>query len=145
MATPFSTIYERALFLFKGYDILKLDYDDAIENVLHNYLLMAQGDFQNICRKDLSDRDDDNQCYGADLDDVEIGILAMGIRWHYVSYLSANDELFKNVLSTKDATFYSPANIQREITTMKEFLYTEYRHKMLEYSYYAGNISTLRA
>lgn len=145
MATPFDKIYERALFKFKGYDILKLTDEESMEHALYNYMLMAQADFQNICRKDLSDRDDANGCYNADLDDIEIEILALGIRWHYISFLSANDELYKNVLSTKDATFYSPANILREIATEKELFWDEYRKRTIDYSYYAGNISNLKA
>ena len=149
MATPFSTIYDRALFKFKGYELFKINQDVTepkdVYEVLYVHLQSAQADFESLCKSDLSDIDLETQQYNVDLSNKEIEILALGIRYHYFSYLSANDELFRNSLSTKDYSLYSPANLLKEITATKEQYYREYNHKMIDYTYRFNDIATLKA
>lgn len=149
MATPFTTIYERALFKMKGHELFKLSEENTskedIYSVLHMHLLSAQADFESLCETDLNDIDSEMGQYNNDLTNKEIEILALGVRYHYFSYLASNDELFRNSLSTKDYSLYSPANLLKEISSTKEQYYQEYNHKMIDYTYRLDNIATLKA
>lgn len=149
MATSFSTIYQRALFKLKPYDIFNIDKEETKEEdvyeILHMYLLSAQADFEHLCETDLTKINLENTQYEEDLSNIEIEILALGIRYHYVDYLSANEELFRNSLSTKDYSMYSPANLLKEIMSAKDQYYQEYKRKIIEYTYTFNDIATLKA
>lgn len=149
MATPFSEIYERALFKMKGHELFKLQNETAskedIYAVLYMYLVSAQADFEDLCETDLTDINIENNQYNNDLSNKEIEILALGIRYHYFSYLASNDELFRNSLSAKDYSLYSPANLLKEVNSAKEQYYQEYNHKMIDYTYRFDSIATLKA
>lgn len=144
MATPFSEIYERAVLKFSDYDFLKLSESER-EYILEKYLMSAQADFEKMCRIDLSQIDTDYKEYKVDLDNEVIEILALGIAYYWVSSKVLDSTNLSNSLSVKDYSFFSPANLLREMTEFRNSLYKEYRRKMIEYTYYAGNIASLKA
>ena len=138
MATPFSEIYERAILKFSDYEFLKLPESEK-------YLMGARADFEKMCRIDLSQIDAVRKEFKLDLDNEVIEILALGIAYQWVSSKVLDSSNLSNSLSLKDYSFFSPANLLREMTEFRNSIYKEYRRKMIEYSYYAGNISTLKA
>lgn len=144
MATPFSEIYERAILKFSDYEFLKLPESER-EYILEKYLMGARADFEKMCRIDLSQIDTIRKEFKLDLDNEVIEILALGIAYQWVSSKVLDSSNLSNSLSLKDYSFFSPANLLREMTEFRNSIYKEYRRKMIEYSYYAGNISTLKA
>lgn len=144
MATPFSEIYERAILKFSDYEFLKLPESER-EYILEKYLMGARADFEKMCRIDLSQIDAVRKEFKLDLDNEVIEILALGIAYQWVSSKVLDSSNLSNSLSLKDYSFFSPANLLREMTEFRNSIYKEYRRKMIEYSYYAGNISTLKA
>lgn len=144
MATPFSEIYERAILKFSDYEFLKLPESER-EYILEKYLMGARADFEKMCRIDLSQIDTVRKEFKLDLDNEVIEILALGIAYQWVSSKVLDSSNLSNSLSLKDYSFFSPANLLREMTEFRNSIYKEYRRKMIEYSYYAGNISTLKA
>lgn len=84
MSTPFSDIIDRALVVIRDYglDALYENDDDAFDGVMQSYLIKGAPRFIE-CNKDLS-YDMDSQCFNADLNDVEIDILAdyVVISWY---------------------------------------------------------------
>lgn len=144
MATPFSEIYERAILKFSDYEFLKLPESER-EYILEKYLMGARADFEKMCRIDLSQIDAIRKEFKLDLDNEVIEILALGIAYQWVSSKVLDSSNLSNSLSLKDYSFFSPANLLREMTEFRNSIYKEYRRKMIEYSYYAGNISTLKA
>lgn len=144
MATPFSEIYERAILKFSDYEFLKLPESER-EYILEKYLMGARADFEKMCRIDLSQIDAVRKEFKFDLDNEVIEILALGIAYQWVSSKVLDSSNLSNSLSLKDYSFFSPANLLREMTEFRNSIYKEYRRKMIEYSYYAGNISTLKA
>ena len=144
MSTPFSDIYNRAMFKFSDYEFLKLTDVDK-EYILESFLKSAQSDFEKKCRVDLSLVNDEDKEYELDLDNECIEILASGVAYYWASSKLLDSDILRNKLSTKDYSYFSPANLLRELTAFKESLYKEFRNKMTEYTYYSGDISTLKA
>lgn len=144
MATPYDTIYDRAMFRFRDYDLLAIDPLQRNE-ILQRYLRAAEADFGEVCRYDLEDRDDDAGEYTEDLDNETIEVLACGVAYYWMSAHAMNSELFHNKLSTKDYTSFSPANLLREINVMRESLGKEFNRQIVKYSYTGSDIADRKA
>ena len=142
MATPFRDIYARAVFRFADYDFLKQDIQMR-EDVLEKYLFSAKTDFYRICNVDLKDCDMLLKQFNKDLDDEVIEILALGISFYWISYKSLNSELLKNVLNSRDYYYYSPANLLKEVQTLRDTLRDEFNGRMRKYSFNNNTLSNL--
>ena len=143
MATPFTDIYARAIFRFADYEFLKQDIETR-EGILEKYLISAKTDFQRICKIDLGSYDMELGQFNETLDDEVIEILSLGIAFYWLSFKSLNSELLKNVLNSKDYYYYSPANLLKEIQTLRKTLRDEFNRKMRKYSYNDTDISNLK-
>lgn len=144
MATPFEEIYARASFRFTDFDMLLLDFNQRFE-ILGQYLKMAEADFKKTCPYDLSSKDIYAGEYTEDLDDEAIEILSMGVAYYWLCRKLLNSDLLRNSMSTKEYTFFSNANLVREVTEMKNDLEKTYKQKIIEYSYYNGSFADLKA
>ena len=144
MATPFADIYERAIFKFADRNLLKLT-DDEKEQVLEKYLFSAQVRFANVCRIDLSDRNDEKKQYNNTLDEASVEILALGVAYYWLRARVMRVELMKNNLSTKDFTVFSNANLLKEVRTTCDTVYKEWIGLMNDYSFRNGDIANLKA
>ena len=144
MATPFTDIYARAIFRFADYEFLKQDIETR-EGVLEKYLISAKTEFQRVCKTDIGDYDLELKQFNQTLDDEIIEILSIGIAFYWLSYKALNSELLKNVLNSKDFYYYSPANLLKEIQTLRKTLRNEFNSKMRQHSYNNNSISTLKS
>lgn len=144
MATPFTDIYARAIFRFADYEFLKQDMETR-EGVLEKYLISAKTEFQRVCKTDLGDYDLELKQFNQTLDDEVIEILSLGIAFYWLSYKALNSELLKNVLNSKDYYYYSPANLLKEVQTLRKTLRGEFNSKMRQHSYNENTISTLKS
>ena len=144
MATPFTDIYARAIFRFADYEFLKQDIETR-EGVLEKYLISAKTEFQRVCKADLGDYDLELKQFNQTLDDEVIEILSLGIAFYWLSYKALNSELLKNVLNSKDYYYYSPANLLKEVQTLRKTLRNEFNSKMRQHSYNDNTIGTLKA
>ncbi|MBR6648469.1 MAG: hypothetical protein IKL29_03725 [Bacteroidaceae bacterium] len=144
MATPFTDIYARAIFRFADYEFLKQDIETR-EGVLEKYLISAKTEFQRVCKTDLGDYDLELKQFNQTLDDEVIEILSLGIAFYWLSYKALNSELLKNVLNSKDYYYYSPANLLKEVQTLRKTLRNEFNSKMRQHSYNDSTIGTLKA
>lgn len=143
MGTQFSDIYDRAIFRFADYDFLR-QHEEMREDILEKYLISAKTEFQRVCNTDLDDCDMVNKCFNQTLDDEVIEILALGIAFYWVSYKALNGELLKNVLNNKDYYFYSPANLLKEVQSLRTTLKDEFQSRMRLHSYNDSTIDTLK-
>ena len=91
------------------------------------------------------DEEDKGQCDVICLDDEVIEILSLGIAFYWLSYKALNSELLKNVLNSKDYYYYSPANLLKEVQTLRKTLRDEFNSKMRQHSYNENTISTLKS
>lgn len=140
MGTPYSDIYDRAIFRVSDVRMARLNDEDK-KFVLRKYMDSAISDFSNKCLQDLNDRDEENECFNVDLTNEEQEILALGISYYWLSSQILNGELLKNKLSTKDYTYFSPANLVRETNTLRNDVRTEYKHRIVNYTYDHGNLT----
>lgn len=143
MATLFDDIYSRAISRFSDYDFLQIS-SSSRETILERYLYSAISDFERVCLFDLSNIDTVNKAFVDDLDNESIEILALGIDYYWFSAKVQNSELLRNSLSTKDYTFFSPANLLRELRNVRNDLKSELKHRITTYSYDHGDIAGLK-
>ena len=140
MATPFSDIYDRALYKFSDTDFLK--YTDALkESTMRHFLYSAQSDFEKICEYDLSDTDETLKQYNVTLDNDCVEILSLGIAFYWVSAKTLNNELMKNRLMLSEYSFFSPEALLGTITELRDTIGAEFRGKMIQYSYSHNDVS----
>lgn len=142
MATLYSEIYERAILKFSDYDWMSLN-EDVREKILHAYLLSAENDFVHICHEDLTNKDDDLMQYNETLSNESKEILALGVAYYWVSSKAMDSRLLKNVLSTKDFTVHSPANLVNAVNSLMTAIGKTYHKAIIDYSYRNGKIATI--
>lgn len=143
MATPFSDIYERALYRFSDTDFLK--YTDTLkESTMRHFLYSAQSDFEIICTQDLSDKDETLKQYNVTLDNDSVEILALGIAYYWVSAKTLNNQLMRNSLKTSEYAFFSPEALLSTIINLRDTIGSEFRAKMIQYSYDHNDVSSLK-
>ena len=143
MPTSFSSIYDRAVFKFTDYTFLTTA-ADIKKDVLWRYLQSAIVDFTPIYQENGLAYDAEKQEFDADLPDEVQEILALGIAYYWLSGQVLTRSLLKNILHNKDYTSYSPANLLKEVQSLKDGLGNEYRGKINTYSVRHGNIQELK-
>lgn len=163
MSTPYKDILDRAIFRFSDLKLARMNEADQYF-ILQKYLESAVSDFQNKCAVDLTQRIEDQQVdsvsggisdyasigsaesvsaggFVEDLDGEEQEILALGVSYYWLSAQILNSELLKNKLSTKDYQYFSPANLMREIQTLRDAVRKEYRDRIVRYTYDHGDVA----
>lgn len=142
MGTRYEEVYERYRGQVRNYEFL--DYDAVTREAMQLDLLkMAISDFEDVCKQDLNDREDDLLEFNITLTNREKDILALGMIVHFVRQYVYNTDALQNGLNTKDFTLFSPANLLEKMTTL---LTTTERQQMKEinlYSFRNGEISSL--
>ena len=134
MATPYEKLYENLLSKFRDYDI-PLMTTEEVKDYLHDFLSPAISKFH-VCRKDLSDRDDNIQRFNADLSDVEIEILSNYMLIEYIdSEYVRTPSLLKVQLPSSDFKVYSPANFLDELMAMHKTYVTENETLLSRYAW----------
>lgn len=143
MPTPYEKIYENVLPKFKSYDILKMT-ENEVKEYLHDYLISAISRFH-VCKKDLSNRDDNLEQFNVDLSDIEIEILSNYI---VIEYLDSNyikvPSLLKVALPSKDFIAYSPANMLDKLIVMHDTYRKENEGLLSRYAW-MNNTSTFKS
>lgn len=116
MSTSYEVIYANFLSKIKSYEVSVWS-EEELKEYLHDYLLTAISKFH-VCRKDLSDRDDEIGEFNVDLSLEEIEILTMYAIMEYIdSTYIRTPTLLKSSLSSSDFNSYSPAN---QLTALRE-------------------------
>lgn len=138
MSTPYSDILDRAMFRFADTQLARMNSADQ-SYILQKYLESAIADFQTKCQDDLTLRDEEG--FEADLNNEVQEILALGVSYYWLSAKIMNSELLKNKLSTKDYSYFSPANLMREVQTLRDSVRKEYRDRVIRYTYDHGDVT----
>ena len=137
MATDFTTIYDKALSKMREYAFLDCD-DDEVYEMLLPLLESAESDFARICENPLNDKDD--MSYMSTLSQEEIEILALGIVCYWSTAYVADSDKWRNALSTKDFTVFSPANLLNVTASTRDNFFLEYHDRMNRYSFLHGDL-----
>lgn len=132
--TLFSTIYANVLPKFKSYEIPQMEVDE-IEEHLHDYLSPAASRFH-VCRQNLTDVDEENKCFNADLTNIEIEILS---NFLVIEYIDSNyirvPSILKSTLSSTDFHSYSNANLLEKLMAMHDTFLNENEGLLSKYSW----------
>lgn len=141
--TKYSEIYNRAMFRFSDYSFLNLE-DEIRNHIMQNFLKQAIVDFKPSCKVNLENFNDELEEFNEDVGDEEQEILALGIAYYWLSHKALNSELLRNTMLRKDYNTYSPANLLKEICSLRDELRKEYRGKINEYSFRYSDLDNLK-
>lgn len=133
MATPYETIYNRALSKIEDPTLAMLPEED-LENMLHGYLMSAIAKHRK-CEHDLSDRDEELKQFNSDLSDLEIEILSILMVREWISQRLHSVTTVMQTFSGKETNFYSQAAHIKELREMDDRLRLEAQQLSRDYSY----------
>lgn len=119
MYTSYEKIYDNVLPKFRSWDIAFMS-EEEVKEYLHDYLVPAISRFH-VCRKDLNDRDEENERFNVELSDIEINILGNYLLVEYIdaTYIRT-PSLLKTSLSSTDFNSYSSANMLDKLMAMRK-------------------------
>ena len=143
MSTPYSTIYDAAISRFSDYDLVPLD-EFHREEILLRYMKSARSDFRRVCKFNLDDCDDVAAEFTEDLDNDVIEILALGVAYYWCSAQVLNSEKLRNVLNTKDYSFFSPGSLLNNLRLLRDSMRAAFHSRIIAYSYDNGDIAGLK-
>lgn len=140
--TSFESIYARCRTRIRDYD--KEGYTDELFQQMERDLLDAAiDDFADICVQDLTNLDDELEQFNIELSRKEQSILALSMIVHWLEPYVYNSDALKNVMSTKDFSLFSPANLLEKMTDLLQMSNRRLSAEMNLYSFKGNNVSAL--
>ncbi len=140
--TSFESIYARCRTRIRDYD--KEGYTDELFQQMERDLLDAAiDDFADICVQDLTNLDDELEQFNIELSRKEQSILALSMIVHWLEPYVYNSDALKNVMSTKDFSLFSPANLLEKMTDLLQMSNRRLSAEMNLYSFKVNNVSAL--
>ena len=133
MATPYETIYNRALNKLEDPQLLMMPEED-LEEMLHGYLLSAIAKHRK-CEHDLSDRDEELKQFNSDLSDLEIEILSILVLREWICQRLYSVTNVLQVFSGKETKWFSQAQHIAELRALDESLKLEAQKLSRDYTY----------
>ena len=136
MATPYEKIYDRFSQKITDFNLVEVD-DYSLEKMLHGWL---NSSIVNVRKRerDLSLRDDDLQEFQEDLSDLEIELLALGMKLAWIDqYLNSTENVLQ-FIGGKEEKYYSQANHISELRELRKDTLRE-MHSLHNYDTYANN------
>ncbi len=142
MSTPYEKLYENLLPKFRSYEIPLMTEED-VKDYLHDYIVPSIARFH-VCRKDLNDRDDELECFNADLSDIEVEILSNYLLLEYIdsTYIRV-PTLLKVSLSSSDFNAFSSANMLSKLMDMHKTYLSENETLLSRYAWMGAKDSGL--
>ena len=133
MATPYSKIYDRALAKITDYDLAFLP-DEDFRFMLRGWLDSSISKFRK-CASDLSDRNDELDCFNVDLVDEEIEILAILMVCEWLEPQVNSVTLTHQMFGGKEEKWFSQSSHLAELKALRDETRTEARKLMRDYTY----------
>lgn len=139
MATPFSKIYEKFIFKVKAYNISELVEKDR-DDLLRIYLDAVCSKYIKEFKFDCCDIDEENQAFNADLNILEMDIIAEAMIVEWLSPIIYDFDVLQNNLYTRDFTEYSNSKILERLESVFDTCSKNVRLRIIEYTYKYGNL-----
>ena len=123
--------------------------DDYLRTkVVDGYMKRAIAEFKSICLYDFSTTADDiTREFNVDVDNSDIdelaNIISEGMLVQWMKPYVYRQEAYENLLSTRDFTVHSPANLGNMTRTNYEGVKKAFTNMMREYSYVHGDLTDL--
>ncbi len=112
------------------------------------YMKRAIANFKKVCAYNLSSTADDAvrefdlEIKAEDLDEL-VEIISEGMTVQWLKPYVFNQENLENMLSTKDFTSYSPAELLNRVKSTYEMAKKDYKNRVKSYSYDHGDLTEL--
>lgn len=134
MGTSYERIYDNVLPKFRSWEIPLMS-EDEVRECLHDYLVPAITRFH-VCRKDLSDRNDEIGEFNVELSDIEVEILSNFLLIEYLdSTYIRTPTLLKSSLSSTDFNSFSSANMLDKLMAMHKTYLSENESLLSRYAW----------
>ena len=136
MATPYEKVYNRFLQKITDFNLMELD-DYTLNDMLKGWLSSA---IVNTRKRehDLSLRDDEVQEFSEDLSDLEIELLALGMKLAWIDQSLNSTELTLMMIGGKEEKYYSQASHLSELRGLRTDTMLEMQ-KLHNYNTYINN------
>ena len=132
--TSYETVYGRFLNTTTDFDLAELDdytLNDMMKGWLHSAIVKVR------TSGDLS-RNDESGVFNNDLSDLDIELLAMGMRLSWLDQRINSTEYTNMFVGGKEEKFYSPSSQLAELRNLRADTYQEIQ-KLYTYNTYANN------
>ena len=132
--TSYSQVYSRFLNSMTDFNLAELD-DYTLNEMLKEWLHSAI--VKTRTSSDLS-RDDENEVFNRDLSDLDIELLAMGMRLSWLDQRINSTEYTNLFVGGKEEKFYSPSSQLSELRTLRAETLREMQ-QLYTYSTYSND------
>lgn len=136
MATPYENIYNRFSQKITDFNLSEID-DYSLDEMLLGWL---NSSIVNVRKRDrnLSLRDDDAQEFQEDLSDLEVEMLALGMKLAWIDqYLNSTENVLQ-FIGGKEEKYYSQANHISELRELRKDTLRE-MNSLHNYDTYVNN------
>lgn len=134
MGTPYEKVYGRFLNHMTDFNLADLD-DHTLGEMLKDWLHSAI--VKTRTSSDLT-RDDENEVFKNDLSDLDIELLAMGMRLAWLDQRINSTEYTNLFVTGKESKFYAPANQLSELRALRADTLREMQ-QLYTYDTYVNN------
>lgn len=142
MPTPYTKLYEYLLPKFTDYDLPLISEED-IKEYLKDYISPAISQFH-TCAKNLFARDDEQEQFEQELDEIEIQIIS---NYMLISYVHANyiitPTLLKVNVSSADFHTFSNANHLDKLLALYNQMVSDNEGLLVKYSWHRPNAEAI--
>ncbi len=139
--TAYEIVYSSFRDKVTDYDLAEMvDVEESA--ILYGYMKSAIAKFGRICKK-LNNKDDTLQQFNEDLTDTEVDILSELMVENWTKPKLYHSEKLRNSLSTKDYSFFSPANLLNQLRELNKEAGKNARSMMNEYSILNSEFKTM--
>ena len=135
MGTPYEKIYGRFLNHMTDFSLADLD-DHTLSEMLKDWLHSSI--VKTRTSSDLTARDDENEVFSKDLTDLDIELLAMGMRLSWLDQRINSTEYTNLFVAGKEEKFYSPSSQLSELRSLRADTLREMQ-QLYTYDTYVNN------
>lgn len=131
--TSYETIYNRFAQKITDYKLLELS-DTDVHDMLHSWLISAISKFRR-CNVDLSQRDEEIECFSVDLSDQEIEILSILMVSEWLEPQVSSVLYTSQFFGGKEEKFFAQANQLDKLMALKRENTLTAKKLMRDYGY----------
>lgn len=133
--TSYEVVYGRFLNQMTDFNLVELD-DHTLNEMLKDWLHSAI--VKTRTSSDLTARDDESEVFNNDLSDLDIELLAMGMKLAWLEQRINSTEYTNLFVAGKEEKFYAPANQLAELRALRDDIRLDMK-RLHSYDTYTNN------
>lgn len=133
--TSYEVVYGRFLNQMTDFNLAELD-DHTLNEMLKDWLHSAI--VKTRTSSDLTARDDESEVFNNDLSDLDIELLAMGMKLAWLEQRINSTEYTNLFVAGKEEKFYAPANQLAELRALRDDIRLDMK-RLHSYDTYTNN------